>query len=103
MRLMIVGNNNKFYNFRTYLKLDKRVRFLICAVKLWMNMNKLAGMSKFISYGQVWTVLFFLMQADIAVVPTVTELRNNMMSVDKQKLFCEGELWQKLVPSVAAL
>ena len=79
-----------FLFFRTYLELDERIKFLVCAVKLWMKLNDLADRNLFTTYAQIWMVLFFLMQTDIAVVPTVINLKN-MLPPEQQILIVEGK------------
>lgn len=67
-----------FFFIRTYLGLDDRIKYLVCAVKLWMKKNELADRNLFTTYAQIWMVLFFLMQPEHAVVPTVLNLRNEL-------------------------
>lgn len=80
----------RFHSFRTYLSLDMRVKYLVCAVKLWMKLNNFSDRHLFTTYAQIWMVLFFLMQPDIAVVPTVLKLRL-MLPNEQQQFNIEGE------------
>lgn len=59
-------------------------------MKLWMKLNDLADRNLFTTYAQIWMVLFFLMQADIAVVPTVLALRH-MLPEDQKEFTVEGK------------
>lgn len=79
-----------FHFLRSYLSLDARVKYLVCAVKLWMKLNNFADRHLFTTYAQIWMVLFFLMQPEIAVVPTVLKLRL-MLPVQQQVFDIEGE------------
>lgn len=74
---------------RTYLELDDRIKYLVCAVKLWMKFNDLADRNLFTTYAQIWMVLFFLMQPQIAVVPTVIALKF-MLPPGQQEFTVEG-------------
>jgi len=62
---------------RLYLDLDPRVRWLVVAVKLWMQANGLLNRDVFTSYATVWLVLFFLLRTSTPVICPVTALQRN--------------------------
>ncbi|XP_065201731.1 uncharacterized protein LOC135832419 [Planococcus citri] len=82
---------------KTYLKLDDRIKYLVCAVKLWMKKNDLADRNLFTTYAQIWMVLFFLMQPEHAVVPTVLNLRKELPLEQKDHVTVEG--WNCAFPN----
>lgn len=79
----------RVFFFSTYLTLDLKVKYLVCAVKLWMKLNNFADRHLFTTYAQIWMVLFFLMQPEIAVVPPVLKLRH-MLPNEQQQFNIEG-------------
>ncbi len=54
-------------------------------------MNDLADRNLFTTYAQIWMVLFFLMQAEIEVIPTVLSLRH-MLPPDQRDFAVEGNV-----------
>lgn len=72
------------------MELDSRIKFLVCAVKIWMKKNDLADRNLFTTYAQIWMVLFYLMQVDVAIVPTVLALRHTLPPM-QQSVDVEGK------------
>ena len=62
--------------YSAYLQHDERVKWLIVAVKTWAREVKIADVTMFTTYALTWLVLFFLMQLQIPVVCSVSELRS---------------------------
>ncbi|XP_073996790.1 uncharacterized protein [Rhodnius prolixus] len=64
---------------KLYLTLDERIYKLCATVLEWAKMNGIRGSPKFTSYSLTWMVIFYLMQPEISLVPSVKWLQERFL------------------------